>query len=106
MVSELSHRSCSIDENTYVIYQTWVNKDTKVIPKNFLMKLIRNEVPEERKVRQSLVFSQFESEINLLKIRADRHNSQCKEVHREKINYLEGHYRGDILIELQRLWNE
>ena len=91
-------------ENTSIIYETWLNKDKKIIPKKFLMKFIPNENEAEKRVRMNSTINQFQAEINLLKIRADRHYAKYKEIDREMLNFLKNHGEGDLLTELERLW--
>lgn len=93
-------------ENTAIIYETWLNKETKIIPRKFLMKFIRNEDAAERIIRRNSIFTQFQSEIDLLRIRADRHSAKYKQVDQEMLSFLESNYHGDIIAELQNLWAE
>ena len=93
-------------ENTFVIYETLLNKERKVKPRKFLMKFIKNKDTENKRIRKNSVFNQFQSEINLLKIRADHHSTQCKDIDREMLNFFENHYQVDILSKLKRLWGE
>lgn len=94
------------NENTAVIYETWIHKETKVIPKKFLMKEISNEDAREREIRKLSVINQFKAEINLLKIRADRQNAAYKKVDDDMTSFLENHFSDDTLEELKKLWSE
>lgn len=93
-------------ENTAVFYETWINKDIKVIPKKYLMKDIPNENADERNIRKQSVINQFQAEINLLKIRAERHTVNYKKVDQDMLSVLESHFSGDVLAEMKRLWTE
>ena len=78
-------------ENTAAIYATWIQKDKKVIPKKFLLKFIRNEDPQEKRIRQQAVINEFQNEINLLNVRAVRHHTNCKRTDDEFSDFVEKH---------------
>ena len=70
------------------------------------MKFIKNKDTENKRIRKNSTFNQFQSEINLLKIRADSHSTKYKDVDREMLNFFENLYQGDILSKLKSLWAE
>ena len=86
------------------MYATWIEKDKKVIPKKFLLKFIRNEDPQEKRIRQQAVINEFQNEINLLNVRAERHHTNCKRTDDEFSDFLEKNFEGDILKQLTAMW--
>ena len=80
-------------ENTAAIYATWIQKDKKIIPKKFLLKFIRNEDPQEKRIRQQAVINEFQNEINLLNVRAERHHTNCKRTDDEFSDFLSPFYK-------------
>lgn len=90
--------------NTAIIYETWLDKEKKIIPNKLLLKFIPNEDPQEKRIRQHMVTNKLQAEINLLNIRAERHHTNYKKIDEEMSNFLEKKFEGDILSELQNLW--
>ena len=70
----------------------------------FLIKHIPNESEEERAVRQSAAFAKFQAEIELLKIRASRHENKLKAIEEEMKDLLTSTYNDEILQQLEKMW--
>lgn len=91
-------------ENTAIIHETWINKEKKIIPRKFLMKHIRDETEEEKNIRQNLVVEKFQAEIEMLKIRANRHQAKYRQVDQEMNDLLEKQFDENTAGELEALW--
>ena len=91
-------------ENTAVFYETWINRESKIIPKKFLLKYIQGESPEEKTIRQVSILERFQAEINLLKIRAQRHHNNYTTTDEEMNSFLESRYSSENLSSLLDLW--
>ena len=92
--------------NTAVIYETWLNNEKKTVPRKFLMKEIANEDPDEKAIRKEGVINDFQAEIQLLKVRADRHEANYTKVDEEMSKLLRTRFSGYELDELEKLWYE
>lgn len=90
--------------NTATIYETWLDKEKKIIPNKLLLKFIPNEDPQEKRIPQHMVTNKLRAEINLLNIRAERHHTNYTKIDEEMSNFLEKKFEWDILSELQNLW--
>ena len=93
-------------DNTAVIYETWLNNEKQIVPKKFQMKEIPNEDPNEKDIRKETVINEFQAEIQLLKIRAERHKSNYTKVEEEMAKFLQNKFNGNELAELKKLWDE
>ena len=93
-------------DNTAVIYETWLDNEKQIVPKKFLMKEIPNEDPNEKDIRKETVINEFQAEIQLLKIRAERHKSNYTKVEEEMAKFLQNKFNGNELAELKKLWDE
>lgn len=94
------------NDNTAVIYETWLNRDDKIIPKKFLLKSIPSESNEEKSIRQNSVLEKFQTEINLMKIRANRHSTNYLNVDEEIIQLIDSSYNDEIGNKLKELWTK
>lgn len=97
---------CMNAENTAVIYETWANDDKKIIPRKFLMKDLPNESQEESDIRRSATLRKLNDEINLLKIRAERHKQKYENVDAEMNASLKSQFNEDDLADIKGLWRE
>ncbi|CAB4041408.1 Hypothetical predicted protein, partial [Paramuricea clavata] len=93
-------------ENTALIYETWINKEKKILPRKFLIKSIANEDINETRIRQNSAVENFRNELALLNVRAERHKSKCKQTEEEMKKFLEDRFTGHTLTELKNLWHE
>ena len=93
-------------ENTSLIYETWLTQEKKILPKKFLLKHIANEYIEEREIRQNTAFEKFQAEINLLKIRATRHQNKVRQIDEEMNTFLESNFTGNAQLNLKEQWLE
>ena len=91
-------------ESTAVIYETWLQRERKVIPRKFLLKNIPNEDPHEMRIRQQSAMNEFRTEINLLNTRASRHRANCTKVDEEMEEFLNQRFHGAILEEMEKIW--
>ena len=92
------------NENTAVIYETWYNKENKILPKKFLLKHLPNESQLERNSRKTATFAKFQSEINLLRVRAKHQEEKLKQIDAEMTHFLNSQYESNTLEELKTLW--
>ena len=93
-------------ENTSIVYSSWLAKEKKVIPKKFLLKPIKNESAEEHNIRRNSVIDKFTAEIQLLKVRSERHEAKYRKVDEDMTSFLEGKFSDNIATELIYLWHE
>ena len=70
------------------------------------MKEIPNEHPNETDIRKETVINEFQAEIQLLKVRAERDKSNYTKVDDEMANFLQSKFNGNELAELKILWDE
>ena len=92
------------NKNTAIIYETWYNKENKILPKKFLLKHLPNESQLERNARKTATFAKFQSEINLLRIRVKHQEEKLKQIDEEMVHFLNSQYKGNTLEELKALW--
>ena len=68
------------------------------------MKYIHNESEEEKNIRQNLVVTQFQTDIEMQKIHATRHRTNYREIDQEMNDLLEQQFNEDMAGELEALW--
>lgn len=76
----------------------------RVIRKKFLLKFVRNENPQQKRIRQQAVINKFQNKLNLLNVRAERHHTNCKNTDDEFSDFLGRNFEGDIWKELTTMW--
>ena len=94
------------NENTAKVYETWINNSPPIIPRKMQMKPIKGEPESQTKLREKQVIQNFQTEIELMKLRAESHEEKYKNIDSEMeelINKKVSGQRGD---QVKKLWKE
>ena len=80
------------NENIAIIYDTWYTRENKILPKKLLIK--------------EKAFAKFETEIKLLKARAEKSDSNLKAIECDMKDLLRTRYNDTLLEQLEEMWTE
>ena len=94
------------NENTAKTYDTWKNNSPVIIPRKLQMKQINGEPLTQTQLRESQVMFNFQSEIELMKLRAESHEERYKKIDKEMEDLLEKKLSGQRMEVTKKLWKE
>ena len=88
------------------LYWQCNNTEKVILPNKLLLKHLPNEPKEEWEIRKDAALRKLRDEINLLKIRAERHKQNYQKVDAEMTTFLEAHFTNKDLTDIEDLWCE
>ena len=71
------------NENTAKVCETWINNSPPIIPRKMQMKPIKGEPKSQTKLREKQVIQNFQTEIELMKLRAESYEEKFKNIDSE-----------------------
>ena len=94
------------NENTAKVYETWKNNSPSIIPRKFQMKEINEEPLTQTKLREKQAMLNFETEIELMKLRAESHQERYQKIDTEMGELINKKYSGQKQEMLRKLWRD
>ena len=94
------------NENTAKIYETWKNNSPPSIPRKMQMQPIRGEPEAQTKLREKQVLQNFQTEMELMKLRAESHEEKYQKIDSEMEEIISKKVNGQRKDHLKKLWKE
>ena len=94
------------NENTAKIYETWKNNSSPIIPRKMPMQPIKGEPEAQTKLREKQVLQNFQTEMELMKLRAESHEEKYKKIDSEMEEIISKKVNGQRKDHLKKLWKE
>ena len=90
--------------NTAVTYEKWLGKENPVLPRKFRPVGITGEAEEDKDIRREMALKTLESEVKLLKNKANRGENNFKKIDLERAEVISKKATGEVKDNLLQLW--
>ena len=94
------------NENTAKTYETWRNNSPVIVPSRLQMSKINGEPLAQTQLREKQVMFNFQSEIELMRLRAESHEERYKRIDSEMDDIIEKKLSGQRKEMMKKLWRE
>ena len=94
------------NENTAKTYETWRNNSPVIVPRKLQMGKINGEPLAQTQLREKQVMFNFQSEIELMRLRAESHEERYKRIDSEIDDIIEKKLSGQRKEMMKKLWRE
>lgn len=90
--------------NTGTIYETWVGKDTPVLPRKYRIHRIPGEPHEDEEIRKESTLHRFESDIKIMKNKSRRYELSYMKIDDELFSVIDQKSEGVVCETLKEIW--
>lgn len=94
------------NENTAKSYETWKNSAPIIIPRKLQMKQINGEPLSQTQLREKQVLLNFQTELELMKLRAESHQERYQKIDNEMEEIIDKKWSGQRKELLKKQWKE
>ena len=94
------------NENTAKTYEIWQTNSPVIVPRKFQIKPIRGEPLSQIKLREKQVAFNIQSEIDLMKLRAESHEERYQTIDKEMHEQFNKKVSGQKRELVKKLWKE